>query len=110
MYPPQPAAPANDRTTLFGVLGIVGAFCCPVLGVVSIFAVIAVWKDFLWPLLTLTDPSKQTLNVGVQQASVSMSQNVLVAGLAMASLPTLVFFLFFQRNIMGGLTSGSLKG
>jgi len=34
MYPPQPAAPANDRTTLFGVLGIVGAFCCPVLGVV----------------------------------------------------------------------------
>jgi len=33
-----------------------------------------------------------------------------VAGLAMASLPTLVFFLFFQRNIMGGLTSGSLKG
>ena len=34
MYPPQPATPANDRTTLFGVLGIVGAFCCPILGVI----------------------------------------------------------------------------
>jgi multiple sugar transport system permease protein len=82
----------------------------PILGVVSIFAVIGVWKDFLWPLLTLTDPSKQTLNVGVQQASVSMSQNVLIAGLAMASLPTIAFFLVMQRNIMGGLTGGALKG
>jgi multiple sugar transport system permease protein len=82
----------------------------PILGVVSIFAVIGVWKDFLWPLLTLTDPSKQTLNVGVQQASVSMSQNVLIAGLAMASVPTIAFFLVMQRNIMGGLTGGALKG
>jgi multiple sugar transport system permease protein len=82
----------------------------PILGVVSIFAVIGVWKDFLWPLLTLTDPAKQTLNVGVQQASVSMSQNVLIAGLAMASLPTIAFFLVMQRNIMGGLTGGALKG
>ena len=82
----------------------------PILGVVSIFAVVGVWKDFLWPLLTLTDPTKQTLNLGVQQASVSMSQNVLIAGLAIASLPTIVLFLIFQRNIMSGLTSGALKG
>ena len=104
------AAAVDGAGPLRTLWSIVLPMSRPVLGVVSIFAVIAVWKDFLWPLLTLTDPSKQTLNVGVQQASVSMSQDVLVAGLAMASLPTLVFFLFFQRNIMGGLTSGSLKG
>lgn len=33
-YPPPAAAPANDKTTLWGVLGIVFAFCCLPLGVV----------------------------------------------------------------------------
>jgi multiple sugar transport system permease protein len=82
----------------------------PILGVVSIFTVITVWKDFLWPLLTLTDPTKMTLNVGVNNAAANMQENVLIAGLAMASLPTIAFFLFFQRNIMAGLTSGATKG
>ena len=40
----------------------------------------------------------------------NMQENVLIAGLAMASLPTIAFFLFFQRNIMAGLTSGATKG
>lgn len=35
----QPAVPGNDRTTLFGVLGIVGAFCCWPLGV--LFSILA---------------------------------------------------------------------
>jgi len=82
----------------------------PILGVVSIFTVITVWKDFLWPLLTLTDPNKLTLNVGISTETANMQENVLIAGLAMASLPTIAFFLFFQRNIMAGLTSGATKG
>ncbi|MEJ3743805.1 hypothetical protein WEI85_11000 [Actinomycetes bacterium KLBMP 9797] len=33
-YPPPSAAPSNDRTTLFGVLGIVFSICCPIVGVI----------------------------------------------------------------------------
>ncbi|MFC7989521.1 carbohydrate ABC transporter permease [Streptomyces pilosus] len=82
----------------------------PILGVVSIFAVVGVWKDFLWPMLTLPDPAKQTLNVGIYSLSNGVPVNVLIAALTIASLPTLIVFLIFQRNIMGGLTAGSLKG
>ncbi|MET9444315.1 carbohydrate ABC transporter permease [Streptomyces sp. NPDC006610] len=82
----------------------------PVLGVVSIFAVVGVWKDFLWPMLTLPDPAKQTLNVGIYSLSNGVPVNVLIAALTIASLPTVLIFLVFQRNIMGGLTAGSLKG
>ena len=82
----------------------------PILGVVSIFAVVGVWKDFLWPLLTMQDPAKQTLNVGVNGLSVGIQQNVLIAGLTIASIPAIVFFLIFQRSIIAGLTSGALKG
>jgi hypothetical protein len=38
-YPPPAATPANDKTTLWGVLGIVFAICCPILGIV--FAILS---------------------------------------------------------------------
>ncbi|MGW2448276.1 carbohydrate ABC transporter permease [Streptomyces sp. NPDC001494] len=82
----------------------------PILGVVSIFAIVGVWKDFLWPMLTLPDPSKQTLNVGIYSLSTGVPVNILIAALTIASLPTLLIFLVFQRNIMSGLTAGGLKG
>ncbi|MFJ4674994.1 MULTISPECIES: carbohydrate ABC transporter permease [Kitasatospora] len=82
----------------------------PILGVVSIFAVVNVWKDFLWPLLVQTDPKNQTLNIGITSLSTGVPQNVIIAALAIASAPTVVFFLIFQRNIMSGLTAGSVKG
>jgi multiple sugar transport system permease protein len=82
----------------------------PILGVVSIFAVVNVWKDFLWPLLVLTNTSAQTVNIGLFQLSVGLPIQILIASLAIASIPTIVFFLLFQRNIMSGLTAGGLKG
>lgn len=36
----MPAASGNDRTTLFGVLGIIFAFCCGILGIV--FGILAI--------------------------------------------------------------------
>jgi multiple sugar transport system permease protein len=104
------AAAIDGASAIRTLRSIVLPMSRPILGVVSIFTVITVWKDFLWPLLTLTDPNRMTLNVGVNNAATSISQNVLIAGLAMASLPTIVFFLLFQRNIMSGLTSGAVKG
>jgi multiple sugar transport system permease protein len=82
----------------------------PILAVVSIFAVVNVWKDFLWPLLVLTNTSAQTVNIGLNQLAVGLPENILIAALAIASVPTIVFFLVFQRNIMAGLTAGGLKG
>jgi multiple sugar transport system permease protein len=104
------AAAIDGASALRSLRSIVLPMSRPILGVVSIFTVIAVWKDFLWPLLTLTDPNRMTLNVGVNNAAANMQENVLIAGLAMASLPTIAFFLLFQRNIMSGLTSGAMKG
>jgi multiple sugar transport system permease protein len=83
----------------------------PILGVVSIFAVVNCWKDFLWPYLVLTDTSKMTINVGLFSLSGDgIPENVFMAALAMACVPTIVFFLVFQRNIMSGLTAGGLRG
>jgi multiple sugar transport system permease protein len=84
----------------------------PILGVVSIFGLVAVWKDFLWPLLVEYgySPTRETLNVGIWQASGQTPENLIIAASAMAAVPTIVFFLIFQRNIMAGLTAGGLRG
>ena len=84
----------------------------PVLGVVSIFAIIGIWKDFLWPLLVLQDPDAQTLSVAFSRLA-NTSQvppTLFLAGLVIASVPMIVIFLIFQRSIIGGLSAGSIKG
>jgi multiple sugar transport system permease protein len=82
----------------------------PILGVVSIFSVTAVWKDFLWPLLVEPSAGNRTVNVGIYAFSEGLTQNVVIAGAVIAAIPTIIFFLIFQKNIMSGLTAGSLKG
>lgn len=104
------AAAMDGASPMRTLWSIVLPISRPILGVVSIFAIVGVWKDFLWPMLTLPDPARQTLNVGIYSLSNGVPMNVLIAALTMASLPTLVIFLIFQRNIMSGLTAGGLKG
>ncbi|WP_328536261.1 carbohydrate ABC transporter permease [Streptomyces sp. NBC_00344] len=104
------AASIDGASPLRTLRSVVLPISRPILGVVSIFAIVGVWKDFLWPMLTLPDPNKQTLNVGIYSLAQGVPENWLVAALAMASAPTLIIFLIFQRNIMSGLTAGSLKG
>jgi len=82
----------------------------PVLGVVSIFAVTYVWKDFLWPKLVMPSPETRTLSVGIYAFSGGTPMNVVVAASVIAAIPTVIVFLLFQRTIVAGLTSGGLKG
>ena len=112
--PPElTAAAAVDGASPLRILrSIIIPISRPILGVVSIFALVGVWKDFLWPLLVENgyNPSRETLNVGIWDATLTTPQNQILAASAIAAIPTLVFFLIFQRNIMSGLSAGSLKG
>jgi multiple sugar transport system permease protein len=106
------AASVDGASRLMILWKIVLPISRPILGVVSIFSLVAVWKDFLWPLLVEYGytPTRETLNVGIWQAYVGTPQNLIIAASAMAAVPTIVFFLIFQRNIMAGLTAGGIRG
>ncbi|MBO3742822.1 carbohydrate ABC transporter permease [Actinoplanes flavus] len=104
------AAFVDGATPLRTLWSIILPMSRPILGVVSIFAVTAVWKDFLWPLLVMPHPETRTISVGIYAFAAGTPQNVVVAASVIAALPTVVIFLIFQRNIMSGLTAGSLKG
>jgi len=104
------AAAIDGAGSLRTLLSVVLPMSRPILGVVSIFSVTAVWKDFLWPLLVEPSPQNRTVNVGIYAFSTGLTENVVIAGAVIAALPTVLFFLVFQRNIMAGLTAGGLKG
>ncbi|GGT01344.1 carbohydrate ABC transporter permease [Nonomuraea spiralis] len=82
----------------------------PILGVTSIFTIVTSFKDFIWPLLVMSDSDNMTLSVGLAQTAGAVSQDQVMGGLVIASIPTVIVFFIFQRHIMAGLTAGSLKG
>jgi multiple sugar transport system permease protein len=83
----------------------------PILGVVSVFAVLASWKDFLWPLLVLTNPNKQPLSVRLPTIQSQTELGVFLAAMFIACLVPIAGFLIFQRSFLRGSgLGGAIKG
>jgi ABC-type sugar transport system, permease component len=83
----------------------------PIVGVVSVFAVIGAWKDFLWPLLVLKNPDLQPLSVRLPQLQQFIELDVFLAALAIATIIPIALFVVFQRLFLNGAgLSGALKG
>jgi multiple sugar transport system permease protein len=87
----------------------------PALAVITIFTVVASWKDFLWPLLVLFNPEVQPLSVAIyHEAGINsnfpLPFNYLMAGLVLASIPPILLFLLFQRQIIRGINLTGLRG
>lgn len=82
------------------------------LSVVTIFAFIGAWDDFLWPLIVLTSPEKYTLTVGLQYLNGTFSANprLIAAGTMIAFIPIAVFFAVLQRFFFKGVEEGAIKG
>jgi multiple sugar transport system permease protein len=78
----------------------------PILGVVSVFAILASWKDFLWPLLVLTNPDIQPLSVRLPTIQAQTELGVFLAALFIASLVPIIGFLLFQRLFLRGAGLG----
>jgi multiple sugar transport system permease protein len=83
----------------------------PILGVVSVFAVIATWKDYLWPLLVIRNPNLQPLSVRLPTLQSTTDLGVFIAALTISSLIPIALFLVFQRLFLSGEgLSGAIKG
>ncbi|WP_165956795.1 carbohydrate ABC transporter permease [Kribbella antibiotica] len=83
----------------------------PILGVVSVFAIIAAWKDFLWPMLVLPDPDLQPLSVRLPALQRFVELDVFLAALAISTVIPVVLFAVFQRFFLKtGALQGAVKG
>ena len=85
----------------------------PILVVVALLTFFGTYSEYVLAQVLLTDKAMYTLAVGLNaMVSNQFAQNwgVFSAGALLATLPTLILFLIFQRFLVGGLTAGSVKG
>jgi multiple sugar transport system permease protein len=84
----------------------------PILGVVSIFAILAEYRNFLWPYVVLfSSPEKQPISVRLIAIQSQTTLGVLMAAMLIASILPIVGFLIFQRSFIRGTgLGGALRG
>jgi multiple sugar transport system permease protein len=93
-------------------LQIVVPVLTPILITLALFTFLAVWNDFMWPLIVLTDQENYTLPVALAALSREHVQDneLMMAGSVLTVLPVLFLFLALQRYYLQGLLAGSVKG
>ncbi len=100
---------AGDFTILFK---IVMPMAKPALAVLGIYIFVNTWNQFLFPFLLTDSDTMRTLPVGLAFYNGYQDIDVahLMAGASISSVPMMLVFLFFQRQIISGLTDGAVKG
>jgi raffinose/stachyose/melibiose transport system permease protein len=84
----------------------------PALAAVAALTMIVSWNDLLVPLVVLNSDSLWTLPLGTMQFQGQYGQDLalLSAFVALSAIPTIIFYLFAERQIVSGLTAGAVKG
>lgn len=82
----------------------------PILIYVSIVTLSAAWSDFFTPLLVLDKHTVLPLKVYKMSGDSSVKMNTYFMGLVFSAIPSFVIFLFFNKQIMGGVNIGGVKG
>lgn len=83
----------------------------PTMAVLMIFFFIWTWNEFFIPLVMLTTNDSQTVPIALAslQGDRMLDVPTLNAGALVSLLPTLIFFLIFQRTLTRGVTAGAVK-
>ena len=84
----------------------------PTIATVAIINAMAYWNDYLLPSLVLTKKDLYTIPIATQAfyGTYSTDIGLVMAALLLAMLPILILYVFLQRYIVEGVTSGAVKG
>ena len=84
----------------------------PALAAIAALTMIVSWNDLLVPLVVLNSDELWTLPLGTMQFQGQYGQDLALvsAFVALSAIPTVIFYLFAERQIVSGLTAGAVKG
>ncbi|BCJ66127.1 carbohydrate ABC transporter permease [Polymorphospora rubra] len=83
----------------------------PAAAVLGLLTFMTTWNDFLWPYAVLNDPTNPTVQLSLRALSDGYYQDMsqVFTGTAIATLPLLLVFVVFGRQIIGGIMEGAVK-
>lgn len=84
----------------------------PALGATAIIGFLTAWNEYEFALVLTTTERVRTISVAVASfiGEFTTEWNLVMAAAAVGTLPVAIIFLFFQRQLMHGLTGGAVKG
>ncbi|MFC9845385.1 carbohydrate ABC transporter permease [Streptomyces sp. NPDC060223] len=84
----------------------------PAMAVLGMLIFVQTWNDFLWPFLVLTQMGNPTVQVAVAGLGRGFTpdQSLIMAGALLGTLPLLLVFALFGKQIVGGIMQGAVKG
>jgi raffinose/stachyose/melibiose transport system permease protein len=106
-------AATMDGCGRFGFLFyIVIPLSTPILATVAVLSLVNSWNNFFTPLLVLNTQKKFTLPMGVMDfmGEHAADWNLILGFLTLAMIPAVILYIFCQKYIVSGLTSGAIKG
>ena len=109
----EEAAYIDGATTVQTFYRIILPLMKPILATVMIREGLAIWNDYMLPLLCLNRSNTMwtlTLFQYNFQSEFNVDYNLAFSCLVIASLPIIVLYCFMQKQIIGGLTNGAVKG
>ena len=102
-----------DRQNWFGIIfKIIIPLSLPAISSVALYVFMIAWNEFLFSLMFLDNPNSFTLSRAIQYLSgdAETPRQYLMAGSVIVTLPVLLIFVYFEKYLVSGLTSGSVKG
>ena len=102
-----------DRQNWFGIIfKIIIPHSLPAISSVALYVFMIAWNEFLFSLMFLDNPNSFTLSRAIQYLSgdAETPRQYLMAGSVIVTLPVLLIFVYFEKYLVSGLTSGSVKG
>ncbi len=84
----------------------------PAMAVLGMLMFVQSWNDFLWPFLVLTQNGNPTVQVAIAGLGrgYTPDQSLIMAGALLGTLPLLLVFAIFGKQIVGGIMQGAVKG
>ncbi|GGW27098.1 carbohydrate ABC transporter permease [Streptomyces caelestis] len=84
----------------------------PAMAVLGMLTFVQTWNDFMWPFLVLTQMGNPTVQVAVAGLGrgYTPDQSLIMAGALLGTLPLLLVFAIFGKQIVGGIMQGAVKG
>jgi len=108
----QDAAYIDGCTTFDFFWRILLPLARPALSAVAALTMIVSWNDFLIPLVVLNSEAFWTLPLGTMQFQGQYGSDLALvsAFITLSAIPTIIFYIFAERQIVAGLTAGAVKG
>lgn len=108
----EEAASMDGASTIRYFFEFVLPMSKPIVATVAVFIFLAIWNDFLWPILVFTDNSMMPIQIGINalfnNQDVTLGEKL--AALTVVTIPVVFVYAFFQRYIVQGIaTMGSSK-